>query len=239
VGTEKIHDGRSGGTEDERRLLLTVFAELPVPTFVLTVDGAIRRSNRAAADLVGASPTSLTRRRLVGLLEQGSRGAYRTRLSTVVRDGTTTTLPVRITTRHGAEEVTMTLRWLALERSQRVVAAVGPPAESRAGEEGIRDGRSRSFRETALLLNAYTSLAATAARTERTLDEARAQNTNLRKALDSRGLIGQATGIVMASRRMSADEAFALLSRASQNHNVKLVRLAELLIAEPDLAHRL
>jgi hypothetical protein len=209
-----------------------VFAELPVPTFVLSVDGSIRRSNRAAADLIGASPTSLRRRRLVGLIDRDSRCAYRTRLSRVVRDGTTTTVPVRLMTPRGAEEVTMTLKWLALERAQRVVAAVSRPAESREA------GRPHP-REAALLLNAYASLAEAAARTERTLTDARARNANLRKALDSRALIGQATGILMASRRLSADEAFALLNRASQNHNVKLARITELLVTGPDLAHRL
>jgi GAF domain-containing protein len=49
----------------------------------------------------------------------------------------------------------------------------------------------------------------------------------LREAMESRDLIGQAKGIVMASRRVTADEAFELLREASQRTNVKLRTIAE------------
>lgn len=50
---------------------------------------------------------------------------------------------------------------------------------------------------------------------------------NLRQALTNRDVIGQAKGILMASQRITADQAFALLSAASQSLNVKLARVAE------------
>jgi hypothetical protein len=46
-------------------------------------------------------------------------------------------------------------------------------------------------------------------------------------ALASRDLIGQAKGILMATRRVTATEAFELLRRASQDHNLKLRDVAE------------
>jgi GAF domain-containing protein len=51
-------------------------------------------------------------------------------------------------------------------------------------------------------------------------------NEDLHAALASRSVIDQAIGIVMAQQRCPAPEAFALLSRASQNRNIKLHDLA-------------
>ena len=48
-----------------------------------------------------------------------------------------------------------------------------------------------------------------------------------RAALQSRDLIGQAKGILMERHRLSANQAFQLLQRASQEHNIKLRDLAD------------
>ncbi|MGI5224832.1 ANTAR domain-containing protein [Actinoallomurus sp. CA-142502] len=106
-----------------------------------------------------------------------------------------------------------------------------------------RDALGDSARDTAFILATYASLALAAlyrdADTERALNRSEADVGNLRKALDTRTIIGQATGILMARRGLSADEAFEVLVRGSQNHNVKLARLAELLARHPDAADRL
>ncbi|WP_052809430.1 GAF and ANTAR domain-containing protein [Streptomonospora alba] len=57
---------------------------------------------------------------------------------------------------------------------------------------------------------------------------------HLRAALDSRDVIGQATGILMERRRISAHEAFGLLSGASQHMNRKLREVAERLVWSGD-----
>jgi transcriptional regulator with GAF, ATPase, and Fis domain len=49
----------------------------------------------------------------------------------------------------------------------------------------------------------------------------------LREALVARDVIGQAKGILMATRHVDADAAFGLLVRASQTHNIKLRSIAE------------
>jgi len=59
-----------------------------------------------------------------------------------------------------------------------------------------------------------------------TLSESRGR-ANLERALESRDLIGQAKGIIMQARRVTAEEAFALLVRRSQETNTKLVDVAE------------
>ena len=58
---------------------------------------------------------------------------------------------------------------------------------------------------------------------------------NLRRAMDSRNLIGQAQGILMQRHDLTADAAFALLRRISQQHNVKIAVLAEHLVSAGEL----
>ncbi|AXB41671.1 ANTAR domain-containing protein [Amycolatopsis albispora] len=55
------------------------------------------------------------------------------------------------------------------------------------------------------------------------------QRTQLQQAIESRDVIGQAKGILMARRGLSADEAFAVLRRTSQDLNTKLAELAHTL----------
>ena len=53
------------------------------------------------------------------------------------------------------------------------------------------------------------------------------QDEQMYKALQSRDVIGQAKGILMAQQNVSADEAFDILRRASQRMNIKLREVAE------------
>jgi GAF domain-containing protein len=48
----------------------------------------------------------------------------------------------------------------------------------------------------------------------------------MRKAMDSRSVIDQAMGVIMAQNRCDADAAFAILTKASQNRNIKLRDIA-------------
>ena len=57
---------------------------------------------------------------------------------------------------------------------------------------------------------------------------------NFRAALDSRDVIGQAKGIIMARRGCGSAEAFELLRKTSQNLNVKLADLARTLATRHD-----
>ena len=57
------------------------------------------------------------------------------------------------------------------------------------------------------------------------------QVRHLNVALDRRDLIGQAKGILMERYKVTADQAFRVLVRASQNHNVKLHDVAHELTA--------
>nr|WP_285578411.1 ANTAR domain-containing protein [Actinoallomurus iriomotensis] len=61
----------------------------------------------------------------------------------------------------------------------------------------------------------------------------------MHQAVESRTFIGQATGILMARRGLTADEAFEVLSRTSQDHNIKLARLAAVLTEAPEIADQI
>ena len=62
--------------------------------------------------------------------------------------------------------------------------------------------------------------------------EAAEQIRNLKTALESRGTVGVAIGMVMRTYELDQAQAFAYLSRRSQDSNVKLRDLALLVIEE-------
>ena len=76
------------------------------------------------------------------------------------------------------------------------------------------------------LISLFTAPAAAAVVVMRRYAEARDLAAQLEQALGSRAVIDQALGIIMAESRCSAKQAFAVLSRASNNRNVKLRDLA-------------
>jgi GAF domain-containing protein len=79
-------------------------------------------------------------------------------------------------------------------------------------------------RAVAEIYAAHATIALTAATAEARLEQ---KDADLRQALASRDVIGQAKGILMERHHLTADDAFALLRRASQRLNRKLSRIAE------------
>jgi anti-anti-sigma regulatory factor len=86
-----------------------------------------------------------------------------------------------------------------------------------------RDGITDTDRHRALLLATHASLAL---QHTRSAEIAELERANLRRAVASRDVIGQAKGILMARQGLDADAAFALLRRTSQDLNVKLADIA-------------
>ncbi|MFF4551120.1 ANTAR domain-containing protein [Streptomyces sp. NPDC001406] len=74
---------------------------------------------------------------------------------------------------------------------------------------------------------------ASAERQEDALDKdenLRTEVVQLRRAMQTRSVIDQATGILMATFRLTAEDAWHVLVAVSQNTNTKLVRVAEKLV---------
>jgi len=83
----------------------------------------------------------------------------------------------------------------------------------------------------AQVLELYTAAVEAVFRVYHRYVEARETAEHLRTALTSRAVIDQAKGMLMAIRRISADDAFALLVEQSQRENVKLREVAERFVA--------
>lgn len=72
----------------------------------------------------------------------------------------------------------------------------------------------------------------------RTRASLRELSEQLRTALESRAVIDQAKGMLMALHGLTADEAFAHIVKVSRNSNVKVREIAERLVSENGRAHR-
>ena len=67
--------------------------------------------------------------------------------------------------------------------------------------------------------------------TTMTLDEAMRVIEQLRQAVASRELGGQATGVLVGLLGIDAEAAWSVLRRASQHHNIKTMRIASALVS--------
>ena len=94
------------------------------------------------------------------------------------------------------------------------------------------DGLEAIDRNAILLLATHASLALA---TTEAVTSAKLREAQLHRAIDSRDVIGQAKGILMGRRNISADEAFDILRASSQNLNVRLAEVAKVLAAQPDI----
>ena len=91
-------------------------------------------------------------------------------------------------------------------------------------QAGVFDAHARR------VLQLFAQQAAILLATTRSRIEARQLTAQLTAALQSRDLIGQAKGILMAQGAADGDAAFAMLASASQRSNTKLSEVAGLLV---------
>jgi hypothetical protein len=97
-----------------------------------------------------------------------------------------------------------------------------------------RHGLDSVDQAIALLLASHACIALTATQATHATEAAQLEASQLRVALRSRDVVGQAKGILMERRGLNDEEAFDFLRRASQALNVKLVDLAATLAARRD-----
>lgn len=90
-----------------------------------------------------------------------------------------------------------------------------------------------AFGEHSVMLGSqFSSPAAVAVHNAQSLASARERAGHLQRALASRAVIDQAIGIIRSRTGASAEEAIERLKRMSQDENIKLVVIAERLVAE-------
>ena len=108
------------------------------------------------------------------------------------------------------------------------------------GALNLYSRRARNFAGVEDRALVFARQAAVTLANAQALDRARELARHLAVALENRDVIGQAKGIIMASDRMSSDEAFEVLRRASQRSNRKLHEIARDIVArrrpDPDLS---
>ncbi len=85
-------------------------------------------------------------------------------------------------------------------------------------------------KDVMLLLATHASLALA---TTEAVTTSMLHDAQLHRAIDSRDVIGQAKGILMHRRGISAEEAFDTLRRSSQQLNIKLVEIAKIVATQP------
>ncbi|MFF2113577.1 ANTAR domain-containing protein [Rhodococcus koreensis] len=102
------------------------------------------------------------------------------------------------------------------------------PAGGGAGWLNLFSGAENAFSEfDAVLLQVYATLIESTIRLTGDGREAREEVAGLTRAMESRSIIEQAKGIVMATGGVSAADAFDFLVVSSQKKNVKLALLAQ------------
>ena len=135
------HDGTGGGPPDEltldalhaeRRLLRALFHEAPVALILVERDGAVRRVNQAAGELLGTGSGYATGRPFTAFVNLPSRAAVDSLLTAVIRTGKPRQVRCELLTGAGTTECEL-IAGLARPRGdtdQLIVAVreVGPPA---------------------------------------------------------------------------------------------------------------
>jgi hypothetical protein len=109
------------------------------------------------------------------------------------------------------------------------IAVVRPQGDSEClGSLTLYSARDDGFgpraQQLGLVLAAHAAVAVTAVLERNVLERV---GHDLREALSSRDVIGQAKGILMERMRLTPEDAFDVLRRASQTLNRKLLEVAE------------
>jgi GAF domain-containing protein len=107
-----------------------------------------------------------------------------------------------------------------------------PLHESVSGAFNVYATKPHAFDEDAVILaETFGGYAAVAMANAHLYDSTATLARHTQAAMDSRAVIEQAKGIIMAERRCTADEAFAILAKVSQDSNRKLRDVAAALVA--------
>ena len=106
-----------------------------------------------------------------------------------------------------------------------------PIHETASGALNVYADKPQNFDEDAIILaQTFAGYAAVALANAHLYDVSATLARHMQAAMESRAVIEQAKGIIMGDRRCTAEEAFRILSRLSQDSNRKLRDVAALLV---------
>jgi serine phosphatase RsbU (regulator of sigma subunit)/PAS domain-containing protein len=125
-------DAPSEQTRAERRMLRAVFAEAPLPMFLLERDGTVRRVNNHASDVTGSGPAYASGKAFTVFVDLPFRAAVQTYLAAAVRTGLTQRTECALLGQDGVVQVQLTIEPITLPEDAGVllVAASQLPAPS-------------------------------------------------------------------------------------------------------------
>jgi GAF domain-containing protein len=127
----------------------------------------------------------------------------------------------------------------AIERGVNSSLSIGLPVQDTvSGALNIYSTKPDAFdNDAALLAQTFSGYAAVALANAHLYDATATLAQQLQAAMESRAVIEQAKGIIMGDRRCSADEAFAILSKLSQDTNRKVRDVALSLVEQAKRRH--
>ncbi|GLZ60578.1 GAF and ANTAR domain-containing protein [Micromonospora sp. NBRC 107095] len=130
-------------------------------------------------------------------------------------------------------------RWPAWAERARAAGvrsslSVGLPIQgSVVGALNVYSDSANAFEPSSVAsAEGFAAYAAVALANAHLYDNAATTAAQMQEAMRNRAVIEQAKGIIMGSRRCSPEEAFALLSKISQDTNRKVREVAETLVAQ-------
>ncbi|MEV0881549.1 GAF and ANTAR domain-containing protein [Micromonospora echinofusca] len=125
--------------------------------------------------------------------------------------------------------------WAAQARAAGIGSSLSiglPIQEAVTGALNLYATSTHAFDHAAIeLAEEFAAYAAVALANAHLYDSTAVPARQMQEAMRSRAVIEQAKGIIMGERRCSADEAFTLLAKLSQDTNRKLREVAEALVA--------
>ena len=107
-------DAPSEQTRAERRMLRAVFAEAPLPMFLLERDGTVRRVNNHASDVIGSRPAYASGKAFTVFVDLPFRAAVQTYLAAAVRTGLPQRTECALLGQDGVVQVQLTIEPITL-----------------------------------------------------------------------------------------------------------------------------
>src|SRR4051812_1300442 len=121
----------------------------------------------------------------------------------------------------------------AIDAGVHSLLSIGLPLhESVSGAVNVYATKPHAFDQDAVILaQTFAGYAAVAMANAHRYDGTATLGRHTQAAMDSRAVVEQAKGIIMAERRCTADEAFAILAKTSQYTNHTVPDVAAVLVA--------
>jgi serine phosphatase RsbU (regulator of sigma subunit)/PAS domain-containing protein len=137
--TDEDRGAGQHGPGSDRKLLHAIFQQVPVAIFVLGKDGAVRRANSAAAQLVGATPGYATGRGFASLIEPSARAAIKSQLAAVARTGDSQVLTCGFCGSAGVTLCQVTIGTVSVRGDDdRLLVVAVPRSGRRAADSAVR-----------------------------------------------------------------------------------------------------